>query len=151
MSRPCFKEYEYVRKILDPNINTENDDYFALICELDEGDDIRDERNWIKANPIVATYEEGLASLRSDLNTALEQPKKMRSFLTKNMDIWVDRKDNGYMDMKKWKDCGRKIDWEELRGMEVTVGTDFSAKIDLRIMHLLRNTLRTKKKNMNFG
>lgn len=25
LSRPCFKEYEYVTKILDPNINIDNE------------------------------------------------------------------------------------------------------------------------------
>jgi phage terminase large subunit-like protein len=131
LSRPCFKEYDYISKLLNPDINIQNDDYFALVCELDRDDDIKDERNWVKANPIVATYEEGLESLRSDMRTALDQPEKMRSFLTKNMDIWVDMKDNGYMNMKKWADCGRGIDWEEFRGKEVVVGVDLSAKIDL--------------------
>jgi phage terminase large subunit-like protein len=131
LSRPCFKEYEYVSKLLNPDIEIDNDDYFALICELDKGDDIKDEQNWIKANPIVATYHEGLESLRSDLKTALEQPEKMRSFLTKNMNIWVDMKENGYMDMSKWKKRGRDINWEEFRDKEAFVGIDLSAKIDL--------------------
>ncbi|WP_035430873.1 terminase large subunit [Bacillus sp. UNC322MFChir4.1] len=131
LSRPCYKEYQYVSKILDPNINTENDDYFVLICELDKDDDIKDESVWIKANPIVATYPEGIESIRSELKVALEQPEKMRSFLTKNMNIWVDKKDNGYMDMAKWAACGRVIDWEEFRGQEVIIGVDLSAKIDL--------------------
>lgn len=131
LSRPCFKEYDYVSKLLNPDLPQENDDYFALICELDKDDDINDVKNWIKANPIVASYEEGLESLRSDLKTALEQPEKMRSFLTKNMNVWVDMKENGYMNMSKWAKCGRKMDWEEFRGKEVIVGVDLSAKIDL--------------------
>lgn len=131
LARPCFKEYEYVSKILDPDNVTENDDYFVMICELDKDDDIKDETNWIKANPIVATYPEGIESIRSELKIALEVPEKMRSFLTKNMNIWVDQKDNGYMDMSKWKKCGREISWEEFRGQEAIVGLDLSAKIDL--------------------
>lgn len=132
LSRPCYKEYEYTSRILDPDLPAvENDDYFVMICELDKDDDIKDERNWAKANPIVTTYEEGLVSLRSDLKTALEQPEKMRSFLTKNMNIWVDKRDNGYMVMSKWNACGRTIEWEEFRGKEVVIGLDLSAKIDL--------------------
>lgn len=131
LSRPCFKEYNYVSEILDPDNPKENDDYFAVICELDKDDVIKDQRNWIKANPIVATYDEGLESLRSDLRTALDQPEKMRSFLTKNMNIWVDKKDDGYMQLGKWNECGRKLDWEEFRGKEAIVGIDLSAKIDL--------------------
>ncbi|WP_260864933.1 terminase large subunit domain-containing protein, partial [Bacillus pumilus] len=109
LNGPCFKEYQYVSKILDPDIEIENDDYFVMICELDPEDDVKDESNWIKANPIVATYPEGIESLRSAIKVALDVPEKMRSFLTKNMDRWVDQKDNGYMKMSKWRACHGEI------------------------------------------
>ena len=129
LSRPCFIEYEYVSRILDPDDDIENDDYFAIICELDEGDDIKDESNWIKANPIVATYEEGLESIRSDLKTALDVPEKMRAFMTKTMNIWVDMKIGGYIPASKWKNC--KVDDFEITGRDVYIGVDLSKKIDL--------------------
>lgn len=129
---PCYKEYKYCSRILDPNdLGVENDEYFVVICELDKGDDIKDETNWIKANPIVATYEAGMKKLRSDLKVALDNPEKMRSFLTKRMNIWVSRKENGYMDMSRWNKCDGVIELSELKGMECTVGADLSAKIDL--------------------
>lgn len=129
LSRPCFTEYEYVSRILNPDDDVENEDYFAIICELDEGDDIKDESNWIKANPIVATYEEGLESIRSDLKTALDVPEKMRSFLTKTMNIWVDMKEEGYIPASKWK--AGKIESFEMNGRDVYIGVDLSKKIDL--------------------
>jgi phage terminase large subunit-like protein len=129
LSRPCFREYEYVTNILNPESDVENDDYFVMICELDQGDDIKDESNWIKANPIVATYPEGLDSIRSELKIALEVPEKMRSFLTKNMNIWVDRKENGYMDMSRWKKC--KGDMVPLAETSLYLGLDMSLTTDL--------------------
>lgn len=129
LSRPCFREYEYVSRILDPDDDTENDDYFAIICELDPGDDIKDESNWIKANPIVATYEEGLESIRSDIKTALDVPEKMRSFMTKTMNIWVDMKEGGYMSTAKWK--ASEIKEFDKTGLDVYFGLDLSKKIDL--------------------
>ncbi|MGG4030964.1 terminase TerL endonuclease subunit [Bacillus subtilis] len=129
MERPCFREYQYTSKILDPDIDTENDDYFVMICELDPEDDIKDESNWIKANPIVATYPEGMESLRAALKVALEVPEKMRSFLTKNMNRWVDQKDNGYMNMTKWRECSGEI--PDLQGMSVYLGLDLSMTTDL--------------------
>ncbi|WHT92354.1 terminase large subunit [Bacillus cereus] len=129
---PCYKEYKYCSRILDPNdLGVENDEYFVVICELDKDDDIKDETNWIKANPIVATYEAGMKKLRSDLKVALDNPEKMRSFLTKRMNIWVNRKENGYMDISRWNKCDEVIELSELKGMECTVGADLSAKIDL--------------------
>jgi len=133
MSRPCFTEYQYVSAIVDPDDQTANDEYFVMICELDKEDDIKDERNWLKANPIVATYPEGMAFLRSELQTALDVPEKMRNFLTKNMNRWVDQKDNGYMPMDAWRACGPKEGEErpDLSVRDCYLGIDLSSKIDL--------------------
>ncbi|MEK4966334.1 terminase TerL endonuclease subunit [Cytobacillus sp. FSL R7-0696] len=135
LSSPCFKEYEYVSKILNPDMPQENDEYFAIICELekdDEGnliDDIKDESNWVKANPILATYDEGIEAIRSDLKVALEQPEKMRSFMTKNMDVWLDSKPQGYMKMDKWK--ASIVKPYELIQYPLYLGLDLSSTTDL--------------------
>jgi phage terminase large subunit-like protein len=132
LNHPCYSvEYQYVSKILDPDNPIENEEYFVMINELDKDDDIKDEKNWEKANPILCSYEEGVNFLRGELKAALDVPEKMRNFLTKNMNIWVDVKDNGYMDMSKWAACGQDFDLPTLEGLECTVGVDLSAKIDL--------------------
>lgn len=129
-SRPCYTEYNYASKILDPSNPVDNDEYFIMICELDPDDDIKDERVWIKANPIVATYAEGMAFLRSELKAALDVPEKMRNFLTKNMNRWVDQKDNGYMALSVWNACG--VDnLPDLSDQQCYVGIDLSSTIDL--------------------
>lgn len=137
LSYPCYEiEYKYVSKLLDPDLPVENDEYFALVNELDPGDDIKDEAVWEKANPILCSYEEGIASLRSELRKALDAPQKMRDFLTKNMDLWVDQKDNGYMSSAKWQACqiGKEsmpAEMPDLRGRHVFIGVDLSSKLDL--------------------
>lgn len=132
LQHPCYSvEYQYVSKILDPNNPIENDEYFVMINELDKDDDIKDERNWEKANPILCSYKEGLAYLRGELKAALDVPEKMRNFLTKNMNVWINMRENGYMDMSKWAACGQDFDLTTLEGLECTVGVDLSAKIDL--------------------
>lgn len=137
LNHPCYAdEYEYVAKLLDPDIDIENDRYFALVCELDtdeEGnliDDIKDERNWIKANPIVAENQTGLESIRSELVEALDKPEKMRDFLTKTMNVWVNQRAAGYMNMGKWKACGVSV-MPDVSGLEAYIGLDLSATIDL--------------------
>ncbi|MEK4181736.1 terminase TerL endonuclease subunit [Aeribacillus sp. FSL K6-1121] len=132
LQHPCYSvEYQYVSKILDPDNPIENDEYFVMINELDKDDDIKDERNWEKANPILCSYKEGLAYLRGELKAALDVPEKMRNFLTKNMNVWINMRENGYMDMSKWAACGQDFDLTTLEGLECTVGVDLSAKIDL--------------------
>lgn len=132
LNNPCYSvEYQYIEKILDPNNPIENEEYFVMVNELDKDDDIKDESVWEKANPILCSYEEGLAFLRGELKSALDVPEKMRNYLTKNMNIWVNQRKNGYMNMKKWKLCEDSFDFERFRGCECVVGVDLSAKIDL--------------------
>ena len=138
LNNPCYtEEYDYVSKLLDPDIDfVENDRYFALVCELDtdeEGnlvDDIKDEKNWIKANPIVAGTVTGMESIRVELTEALVKPEKMRDFLTKTMDVWVNQRSAGYMNMGKWKSCGADV-MPDVSGLNAYVGLDLSATIDL--------------------
>nr|WP_206155530.1 terminase TerL endonuclease subunit [Caldanaerobacter subterraneus] len=133
LNNPCYAvEYRYVSQILDPNSPIENDEYFVMINELDKDDDVKDESVWIKANPILCSYKEGIEFLRGALKEALDAPEKMRNFLTKNMNVWVNQKESGYMDMSKWALCGRNLkDFEGYEGKECYIGIDLSAKIDL--------------------
>lgn len=136
LNHPCYRvEYKYVSQILDPNNPIENDNYFVMINELDKNDDIKDESNWEKANPILSSYENGREYLRKQLKIALDVPEKMRNFLTKNMNLWVDAKEDGYMDMGKWNACKAKpID---LKRYPVWVGLDLSTTTDLTSIGLV--------------
>ena len=96
-------------------------------------DDIKDESVWAKANPILCSYEEGREYLRGQLRAALDAPEKMRTFLTKNMNVWLDAREMGYMNMAKWKTCAASEEnpMPDLVGKECYIGVDLSAKIDL--------------------
>lgn len=133
LSYPCYTDYQYYLDILNPETDVENDDIYIAIYQLDKGDDISDESNWIKANPISVTYKEGLEALRSDLKVAQDQPERLRNFLTKNMNMWVDMKENGFISLDKWnkntKDEAFKTKF--LNGANVYFGLDLSATTDL--------------------
>lgn len=132
LNRPCYKEYQYVSKVLDPYIeDVEDDEYFIIICELEENDDIKDENTWIKANPIVATYQNGINYLRNQVKAALSAPEKMRILLTKNFDRWVDMKENGYMNMRKWREAETLLTLKDFIGRDCVLGVDLSTKLDL--------------------
>jgi len=131
LNNPCYRvEYKYVSDVIDPNSPKENDEYFVMINELDKDDDIKDESVWPKANPIICSYENGINYLRSQLKVALDVPEKMRNFLTKNMNVWVDAKDDGYMPMNKWNDCAvEPVD--DLKQYPCYIGKDLSTTTDL--------------------
>lgn len=132
LTYPCYtQEYDYCSKVLDSNIDVENDTYLIDIMEIDSGDDISDEENWKKANPIRMSYPAGREKIRGDYEIAKVIPEKMIAFLTKMLNMWVQQKENGYMNMEKWKKCEAKKLPIDIKGKPVYVGFDMSSKIDL--------------------
>lgn len=129
---PCYvQEYKYCSDILNPNTDANNDEYFIDICEADEEDDIENIDTWRKANPIRAYFQEGVDKLKSDFEIAKNVPEKLVAFKTKCLNMWLNKKENGYMDMAKWKACEVKEIPYNLKGRDVYIGFDMSAKIDL--------------------
>ena len=132
LTYPCYtQEYDYCSKLLDPSVDVHNDEYFVDICEADPGDDIGSEDTWKKANPIRGYFAEGLQKIKGDYEVAKQIPEKMIAFLTKVLNMWVQVKNNGYMDMAKWKACEVKELPIDVTGRPVYVGFDVSSKIDL--------------------
>lgn len=137
LNNPCYRvEYDLVARILDPNHPYENDQYFAMVNELDKDDegelvdDVKDPACWEKANPIAASYPEGRKYIADRLNIAFEVPEKMTDVLTKNFNVWVNAREHGYMNLAKWAAC--KVDaMPDLTGKECYIGVDLSTKIDL--------------------
>ena len=129
---PCYtQEYQYCSDVLNPYTDTANEEYFIDICEADENDKVDDLNTWRKANPIRAYYKEGIEKLSSDLKIAKDIPEKLISFKTKCLNMWLNKKENGYMDMAKWKACEVKQLPYDIKGKPVYIGFDMSAKIDL--------------------
>lgn len=129
---PCYtQEYQYCSDVLNPYTDTANEEYFIDICEADENDKVDDLNTWRKANPIRAYYQEGIEKLNSDLKIAKDIPEKLISFKTKCLNMWLNKKENGYMDMAKWKACEVKQLPYDIKGKPVYIGFDMSAKIDL--------------------
>ena len=128
---PCFtQEYNYCSDILE-GLKV-NDTYFIDILEIDKDDNISEERNWWKANPIRMSYAGGVKKLRETYDVAKEIPDKMISFLQKCLDQWQSTNGkNSYMNMDKFKKCiVDKIPYN-LTGRDVYIGVDVSSKTDL--------------------
>lgn len=134
---PCYvTEYTYCSRILDPASDVENEEYLVDICELDKEDyenmeNLENRELWKKANPIRMTYQEGIEKIEGEYRIAKDIPEHMTAFLTKCMNVWVQAKEGGYMDMSKWKKCQVEALPVDTKGMSVYVGFDMSAKIDL--------------------
>lgn len=128
LNSPCYALYEYCKQILAGTHADETQ--FVFICELDKDDDVWDESNWIKANPLWTP--ETLLSLRSEAIKAKQmQGEELRNFLTKSLNTWVQFADNQYMNMEHWKNCESDMTLEDMRGKDCFMGLDLSSGGDL--------------------
>lgn len=149
LNHPCYKiEYNLVTKILNPADETDLESVFCDVHELETNtlseditvggkkvapgqliDDPFDESVWPKANPIVCSYIEGVSNLRKRAQEAKAAPDKMRNYLTKHMNVWVNQRDSGYMPLTRWTACEGEI--PDLKGESCFAGLDLSARNDL--------------------
>lgn len=82
----------------------EAEDFFVNIFLLDKNDDIWDERNWIKANPYLASSEKGLETLRQDAKTAKDiGGSDLRDFITNILNKRARDEDTQFIDLDDCK------------------------------------------------
>nr|WP_290443467.1 terminase TerL endonuclease subunit [Sporolactobacillus kofuensis] len=133
INSPCKELYDYCVKVLEGRIPDETQ--FVFIAQLDPDDDIWDEKNWPKANPLWT--DETLENLRNDAVKAKEmQGTELRNFLTKDLNMWVQMADEDYINAENWKACASDLTLEDFRGQECVVGLDLSSGGDLTSLAL---------------
>ncbi|MDO5397754.1 MAG: terminase large subunit [bacterium] len=110
----------------------EAEDFFVDIYALDENDDIWDEKNWVKANPFLMSYPEGIETIRRDARTAKDMGgDELRDFMIKGLNLWVQNHNREFIDTEKFVKCGGDTKLEAFRGKTCYVGLDFSSGGDL--------------------
>lgn len=129
----CWQLRDYVCKVLDGVI--ENDAMFGIIYTLDEGDDWKDERVWVKANPNlgVSVY---LSDLKDQAQKAQRLASALTSFLTKRLCVWT-KVANRWMAPEKWRACGSPVDEKALAGRTCYAGLDLSNTQDITALVLV--------------
>ena len=123
-------EYVYIEKLL--NNEVENDDYFAFIAEQDDEEEITDEKNWIKSNPILE-----VKALREKMMDYLQKRRKVsletgtvNEVLVKNFNMWRQSTETSYMDKQSWAQA--KLDEKpDTRKRRVWIGVDVGKVSDL--------------------
>ena len=126
----CKEMDDYAIKVLQGLATAE--DFFIDIYSLDPGDDIWDERNWVKACPFTMSSPDRIEILRTDAQTAKDMGgADLRDFLTKSLNMWVQNTDAQFIQADKWQKCGSKRTLEDMRGRSCWVGVDLSSGGDL--------------------
>lgn len=123
----CYELRTYATKVLAGLV--EDDSFFALIFTLDEGDDWKDEENWIKANPNLGVSKK-LEDMQRLAKKAKEMPTARANFLTKHLNIWVNTAQS-WMNMDKWDKCKSIADDEILTQLPCWIGLDLANKLDV--------------------
>lgn len=131
LKSPCYKLYEYCCNLLKGV--SENDAQFVYIAQMDEGDDIWNPDNWIKANPLLAFDADAVENMIPVASTAKDMGgEDLRDFLVKQLNKWIQWSNHQYIkDIKKWKRCAVLKTLENFKGAKCYVGVDLSSGGDL--------------------
>jgi phage terminase large subunit-like protein len=98
----CWEKRDYGCRVLDQVF--EDDEFFAYIAALDDGDDWKDEKNWPKANPNLGISVK-LDTLRSQAKTAQKSPAFENNFKRYRLNVWTSQVDR-VIPMEAWDECG---------------------------------------------
>ncbi|EZP75013.1 phage-terminase large subunit [Parageobacillus genomosp. 1] len=124
---PLVDYYSKAADVLEGVIEDERSFYF--IAEIDEGDDIEDPKNWIKANPNIGVTLD-LDTLIEEWNARKHIPAERNDFITKRLNVFVKSDEQSFLDYEVIKRNDKTINIEKLVGMPCIGGFDLSQTED---------------------
>lgn len=139
---PCFsmrRTYIDILKGIKDQDNT-----FVIIFTLDDGDDWKDPKNWIKSNPNLGV------SLKADyldeeFNSAINRGGSEEvNFKTKNLNVWVDAPVVWIPD-EMVTACRHGVTDADLEGAECYGGLDLASHVDITALCLYFPKLKAAK------
>ena len=131
----CKELDDYATNILLGNAIAE--DFFVDIYCLDEGDNIFEEKNWIKANPLLMRIPEKIEQMRVEARTAKDMGgMELMDFKTKCLNLWARDINTAFIDIDDWVKCGREMKLEMVKGNKCYLGLDLSSGGDLTSMSI---------------
>lgn len=124
------QEYKYVTKILNGEIK--DDTYFAMWYEQENEEELADEKNWIKSNPIL--YDPTIRqTLLPKLRTDWKRAQAMDTTTTSKIytfNMWQQANEDSYINVKDWASV--LVDKEpDIKGKDAYIGLDLARVGDL--------------------
>lgn len=126
----CWRERERALRVLDPASDVEDDGLFAFVATLDQGDDYRDEKVWVKANPLLGVSVD-IDELRRAVRKATDTPEELPNLLQKRFNVWVSNSIDRPFEMELFDAGADAIDVALLRGRPCFGGLDLARVRDL--------------------
>lgn len=135
----CKEMDDYAVGILRGDYTAE--DFYVDIHCLDDGDDIWDPANYIKANPIFEIDHDAYETMLHDAQTAKDSGgDDLKDFVIKCCNLWIRHADNRYLHPDHWKACGTSRSLADIVHAGYTrcfAGLDLSSGGDLTTLALL--------------
>lgn len=136
----CYEQRALSEQIVTGVFTDET--YFAYVAELDEADDWRDERTWLKANPSLGEAVKP-DELRQLAQRAERAPARQEPFRRLRLNTWTDKVAT-WLPIEVWDRCAPHperptltIDDAALAGRRCFGGLDLSSKLDLTCLCLV--------------
>lgn len=129
------QEFDRSKQILE-NV-FEDDSFFCILYTLDEKDDWKNEKNWIKANPNIGVSV-NLDFLRKTCLEAQQQPSLESEFRTKNCGQWITNS-KAWISAKTWSQCienTKKYEFDKSKSYFAVLAVDLSKRVDLTALTL---------------
>lgn len=155
----CYEQRTMATKVLERSVTAEH--IFAIIFTLDgpkdfeperkKGDDPYEEKNWIKANPLLGTAVQ-LDELRQYAIEAKNSPSAEGEFKTKRLNLWIGAS-QAWLNMSQWLACSEpSLRLRDFKGLDCYIGADLADKDDITAVALaaLDNTGRLLLKTWFF-
>jgi phage terminase large subunit-like protein len=134
LAGPCYDDWLTVQKVLERTV--EDDSHFGIIFAADPEDDWTSELALRKANP-NAGVSVSIEFLQSQLQDAINNPRKQGIYKTKHLNLWVNARD-AYINMQRWADCRQAgLSLDDMAGRVCYVGMDLASKVDIAALELL--------------
>lgn len=130
---PCYAFRKNAKNVI--NGVTDDESLFAIIFEMDEGDEWTDPRNWAKANPNLGVSVD-VDYLSQQVKDAQNRPEAVTNVKTKNLNMWVDAENIWIVD-EKWMASSMQTDDSMLRNLPCWGGLDLSNTSDITAFVLL--------------
>ncbi|NLY16634.1 MAG: terminase large subunit [Gammaproteobacteria bacterium] len=125
---PCYDKRRQCVEMLDGQVP--DDELFAWIWTIDEGDDWTDPSVLAKANPNfnVSVYREYLESQQA---RAIRSARFTNTFKTKHLNVWTSAK-AGFFNIQSWEACrDTSLTLEMFSGEPSFAGLDCARKLDM--------------------
>lgn len=118
------------RKFLRKTKLGKNDHTFALMYGIDDTDDYKNEKCWIKGNPAMYEGRPTLKFLREQYESMKDDPIMLNTFISKHLNRQIGASIS-YFDILSIKNSMRKIKVEEIIDTYAVGGVDLAETTDL--------------------